>query len=240
MCLTQRRLSGTSANRFCFQSRIWACRAPGRPGNRWVTGSSRVSPGRGNVFGGVVLYRWKRAPRSRKFSSLSDDEAALLRKEEQKAARIGSYGALVFMNYVSRDLRRGGSVVEHCARAADGAPPAPYAAARRAPTHSAAAGASSGAAQLARGYARSRCTAPRSMARAGILPVRWRWLLTAQTTWNCKNARESSKPKLRRASATTGREVLSRRAANATMNEPNTVDKARALTYAMDLTLSSR
>jgi hypothetical protein len=62
------------------------------------------------------------------------------------------------------------------------------------------------------------------------------WLLTAQTTWKLqKELLEVFKTQIE-GGQRYDRAILGRRAANATMNEPNTVDKARALTYAMDLT----
>jgi len=206
-----------------------------------IDGILKGFSGRGNVFGGVVLTDGRGAPRSGKFSSLSDDELALLRKEEQKeAARIGSYGALVFLNFSSRDVRQGSSVVDSLARVLQMARPRwvyTHNLLDAHPTHSAAAWR----------VIQALRSLPADMLPEQVygcevwrglewLPVRWR------VAFDCSDHLELQKELLEvfKTQVESGkrydRAILGRRAANATMNEPNTVDKARALTYAMDLT----
>ncbi len=68
------------------------------------------------------------------------------------------------------------------------------------------------------------------------LPRAGGWLLTARNTWNCKRTCSKSSTTQVESGKRYDRAILGRRAANATMNEPNTVDKARAVAFAMDLT----
>ena len=196
-----------------------------------IDGILKGFSGGGNVFGGVVLTDGRGAPRSGKFSSLSDNELALLRKEEQKeAARIGSYGALVFMNYASRDLRQGGSVVESLARVLQAARPRivyTHSLLDAHPTHTA----------VAWRVIQALRSLPADMLPEQVygcevwrglewLPVRWR------VAFDCSDHLELQKELLEvfktqiEGGKRYDRAILGRRAANATMNEPNTVDKA--------------
>ncbi len=206
-----------------------------------IDGILKGFSGRGNVFGGVVLTDGRGAPRAGKFSNLRDVELAALRKEEQKeAARIGSYGALVFMNYASRDLRQDSSVVESLARVLQAARPRivyTHSLLDAHPTHTAAAWR----------VIQALRSLPADMLPEQVygcevwrglewLPVRWR------VAFDCSEHLELQKDLLEvfttqvESGKRYDRAILGRRAANATMNEPNTVDKARAVAFAMDLT----
>jgi len=206
-----------------------------------IDGILKGFSGEGNVFAGVVLTDGRGAPRAGKFSSLSDAELADLRKTEQKeAARIGRYAALVFMNFASRDVRQGSSVVESLARVLRMVRPRwvyTHNLLDAHPTHSAAAWR----------VIQALRSLPADMLPEQVygcevwrglewLPVRWR------VAFDCSDHLELQKDLLEvfktqiEGGKRYDRAILGRRAANATMNEPNAVDKARALTYAMDLT----
>jgi Uncharacterized proteins, LmbE homologs len=239
---TAQTVSGTSAERVLASiTHLGIAAHPDDLEIMAIDGILKGFSGGGNMFGGVMLTDGRGAPRAGKFSNLSDAELAALRKEEQKeAARIGSYGALVFMNLTSRDLRQDSSVVESLARVLQAARPRwvyTHSLLDAHPTHSAAAW--------------RVIQALRSLP-ADMLPEQvygcevWRGLEWLPTRWrvafDCSDHLELQKELLEvfKTQIESGkrydRAILGRRAANATMNEPNAVDKARALTYAMDLT----
>ena len=61
-------------------------------------------------FGAVTCTDGSGAPRSGKYASLSDAEmAALRRREQEQAAVVGKYGALVQLNYASAEVKDVGS-----------------------------------------------------------------------------------------------------------------------------------
>ena len=205
-----------------------------------IDGILKGYAGGGSVFGGVVLTDGRGAPRAGKFAAWSDDQLAALRKEEQKtAARIGRYGALVFMNYASQEIRQRNAVVQSLARLLIMARPRwvySHSLLDSHPTHTAAAWR---VIQALRGLP------------AAMLPERifgcevWRgleWLPKRfQVAFDCSERLELQRELL----TVFGTQVESgkrydhalpgRRAANATMDEPNAVDNARAVAYAMDL-----
>lgn len=206
-----------------------------------IDGILKGFSGGGNVFGGVVLTDGRSAPRAGKFSRLSDDELALLRKEEQKeAARIGKYGVLVFMNYASRDLRQGGPVVESLVRMLQMVKPRfvyTHSLLDAHPTHTAAAWR---VIQALRSLLEEMlpeqvfgCEVWRGLE---WLPARWR------VAFDCSEHLELQRELLKvfktqiEGGKRYDRATLGRRAANATMHQPNAVDQARAVTFALDLT----
>ncbi len=61
-------------------------------------------------FGAVTCTNGGGAPRAGKYASFSDqDMAALRRREQEKAAVIGKYGALVQLNYTSAEVKSAGA-----------------------------------------------------------------------------------------------------------------------------------
>lgn len=210
-----------------------------------IDGILKGFSGRGNVFGGVVLTDGRGAPRSGKFSSLSDDELALLRKEEQKeAARIGSYGALVFLNFSSRDVRQGSSVVDSLARVLQMARPRwvyTHSLLDAHPTHSAAAWRVIQALRsLPEEFLPEQVFGCEVWRGLEWLPARWR------VTFDCSEHLALQRQLLDafKTQVESGKRydfaIPGRRAANATMNDPNAVDNAQAVAYAMDLTPLTR
>jgi len=239
---TAQTVSGTSAERVLASiTHLGIAAHPDDLEIMAIDGILKGFSGGGNMFGGVMLTDGRGAPRAGKFSNLSDAELAALRKEEQKeAARMGSYGALVFMNYASRDVRQGSSVLESLARVLQMARPRivyTHSFLDAHPTHTAAAW--------------RVIQALRSLP-ADMLPEQvygcevWRGLEWLPTRWrvafDCSEHLELQRELLKvfktqiEGGKRYDRAIPGRRAANATMNEPNAVDKARALTYAMDLT----
>jgi len=205
-----------------------------------IDGILKGFSGGDNVFAGVVLTDGRSAPRAGKFAALSDPELAALRKEEQKeAARIGRYGALVFMNFVSRDLRSGNAVIENLGQVLQAARPRvvyTHSLLDAHPTHAAAAWR---VIQALRGL-------PAEMLPEQVFGCEvWRgleWLPKRfRVAFDC-----SEHPRLQtqllavfKTQVESGkrydRAIPGRRAANATMNEPDAVDQTRALAFAMDL-----
>jgi LmbE family N-acetylglucosaminyl deacetylase len=57
-------------------------------------------------FGGVTCTNGGGSPRAGEYASFSDEEmAALRRREQEKAAVVGNYGALVQLNYASAEVK---------------------------------------------------------------------------------------------------------------------------------------
>ena len=201
--------------------------------------------GGGASFAGVVLTNGSGAPRDAKFAGLSDAELAALRKEEQKeAARVGRYGTVVFMNFASQDVRSGGGVVENLARVLQAAR------ARVVYTHSLLDAHSTHSAAAWRVIQTLRSLPedflPEQVFGCEVwrglewLPARWR------VTFDCSDHLELQKSLLDafKTQVESGKRydfaIPGRRAANATMNDPNAVDNAQAVAYAMDLTPLTR
>ena len=205
-----------------------------------IDGILKGYAGGGSVFGGVVLTDGRGAPRAGKFAAWSDDQLAALRKEEQKAAaQIGRYGALVFMNYASQDIRQRNAVVQSLASLLIMARARwvyTHSLLDSHPTHTAAAWR---VIQALRGLP------------AAMLPERvfgcevWRgleWLPERfRIAFDCSERLELQRELLKvfgtqvESGKRYDRAIPGRRAANATMDEPNAVDNARAVAYAMDL-----
>jgi hypothetical protein len=164
-----------------------------------IDGILKGFSGEGNVFAGVVLTDGRGAPRAGKFSSLSDAELADLRKTEQKeAARIGRYAALVFMNFASRDVRQGSSVVESLARVMRMCVPPlgiyPQPAGRTPHAQRGCLARHPGAAQPAADMLPEQVYGC-EVGAAGMLPVRWRVAFDCSDQWNCKRTcSKSSRP----------------------------------------------
>ncbi|MEL7644701.1 MAG: PIG-L family deacetylase [Anaerolineaceae bacterium] len=194
----------------------------------------------GNLFSGVVLTAGSGAPRAGMYSALSDAELAALRKEEQKeAARIGRYGALLFLNFNSQDVKQGSSVVESLAQVLRAARPRfvyTHNLLDAHPTHSAAGWRVIQALRsLPEGLLPEQVYGCEVWRGLDWLPARWR------VAFDCSEHLELQKELLQvfKTQVESGkrydRAIPGRRAANAGMREPNSVDKARALVFALDL-----
>ena len=201
--------------------------------------------GGGASFAGVVLTNGSGAPRGARFAGLSNAELAALRKEEQKeAARVGRYRAVAFMNFASQDVRSGSGVVESLARVLQAAR------ARVVYTHSLLDAHSTHSAAAWRVIQTLRSLPedflPEQVFGCEVwrglewLPARWR------VTFDCSDHLELQKSLLDafKTQVESGKRydfaIPGRRAANATMNDPNAVDNAQAVAYAMDLTPLTR
>ncbi len=210
-----------------------------------IDGILKGFSGGGNVFAGVVLTDGSGAPRAGKFSSVSDAELAALRKKEQKeAARIGRYSALVFMNFSSQEIRSRCGVVETLARVLQAAHPRvvyTHSLLDAHPTHAAAAWRVIQALRsLPEEFLPEQVFGCEVWRGLEWLPARWR------VTFDCSEHLALQRQLLDafKTQVESGKRydfaIPGRRAANATMNDPNAVDNAQAVAYAMDLTPLTR
>lgn len=210
-----------------------------------IDGILKGYDGGGNVFSGIVLTNGSGAPRGGKFAGLNGAGLAALRKEEQKeAARVGRYGALVFMNYTSQDVKQRSGIVESIAKAIAAARPRviyTHSLLDAHLTHSAAAWR---VVQALRSLPEELipehvygCEVWRGME---WLPARWR------VAFDCSRRQKLQRQLLKvfRTQIESGkrydRAVPGRRAANATFDRPDAADQARATAYALDMTPLAR
>lgn len=194
-------------------------------------------------FTGVIVTDGAGSPRSGAFAGTSDADMVRLRREEQiRAAELGRYGALVFLNYSSADVRdpQSDSVVSDLAAVLQAARP------EHVYTHNFADKHSTHVALASRTIAALRRLPASERPKAVYGCEVWRdldWLIDDdKVELDCSEREELQQALIDVFESQVAggknyvRAILGRRAAHATFHRPHDTDVAAGLNFAMDLT----